>query len=203
MKKLTMVIMAGLILLSCCKTKGDNLISREPLKLEINKKSTVVCFGDSLTYGHGADSIETSFPMLLQKRISIPVINSGVNDDTTADGLKRIERDVLDHDPVIVLIDFGGNDIYNSKPKLSIKEIENNFKEMLRILDNGNMEIFLIRYYNNQMRIFDILFKFDRMLERIQKEYPNVKIIKIFGKAYGAKRSINMILHTPTARGMK
>jgi hypothetical protein len=32
--------------------------------------------------------------------------------------LIRIQKDVIDHNPVIVLIDFGGNDLYNSKPKL-------------------------------------------------------------------------------------
>ncbi len=77
------------------------MITSQPMKLEINENATIVCFGDSITYGHGADSIETSFPMLLQKRITIPVINSGVNDDTTADGLKRIERDVLEYNNII------------------------------------------------------------------------------------------------------
>jgi lysophospholipase L1-like esterase len=92
------------------------------MKLKINENSTIVCFGDSITYGHGADSIETSFPMILQKRINIPVINSGVNKDTTADGVKRIQKDVLDYNPVIVLIHFGGNDLYYPIKKISIKK---------------------------------------------------------------------------------
>jgi lysophospholipase L1-like esterase len=72
--------------------------------------STVVCFGDSLTYGKGRASIEESYPLILQKSINIQVINSGVEYfDTTADGLERIKRDVLAYNPVIVLIGFGGN----------------------------------------------------------------------------------------------
>ena len=190
-----------MLFFSCCKTDGKNVLANKPMKLETNENSTIVCFGDSLTYGHGADSIETSFPMILQKKIIIPVINSGVNDDTTADGLKRIQKDVLDHNPVIVLIDFGGNDLYNSKPKLSIREIENNFKEMIRILDNGNREIYIIRYFNNQMRMFDIFFRFDRMLDRIQKEYPNVRIVKNIWEGVWGKKEFKHDFTHPNSKG--
>ena len=190
-----------MLFFSCCKTDGKNVLANKPMKLETNENSTIVCFGDSLTYGHGADSIETSFPMILQKKIIIPVINSGVNDDTTADGLKRIQKDVLDYNPVIVLIDFGGNDLYNSKPKLSIREIENNFKEMIRILDNGNREIYIIRYFNNQMRMFDIFFRFDRMLDRIQKEYPNVRIVKNIWEGVWGKKEFKHDFTHPNSKG--
>jgi acyl-CoA thioesterase-1 len=190
-----------MLFFSCCKTDGKNVLANKPMKLETNENSTIVCFGDSLTYGHGADSIETSFPMILQKKIIIPVINSGVNDNTTADGLKRIQKDVLDYNPVIVLIDFGGNDLYNSKPKLSIREIENNFKEMIRILDNGNREIYIIRYFNNQMRMFDIFFRFDRMLDRIQKEYPNVRIVKNIWEGVWGKNEFKHDFTHPNSKG--
>ena len=197
------ILMMAVCLLGCCKTNGGNVATKEPMKLTVNENSTIVCFGDSLTYGHGADSIATSFPMLLQEKINIPVINSGMNDDTTAGGLKRIQKDVLEHNPVMVLIDFGGNDIYNSKPKLGIKDIENNFKEMIRILDNGNREIYIIRYFNNQMRIFDIFFRFDRMLNRIQDEYPNVRIIKNVWEGVWGKKEYKYDFTHPNTEGYK
>jgi len=195
------VIILGILFLSCCRTNEKNVIPNEPMKLEINENSTIVCFGDSLTYGHGADSIETSFPMLLQKKISIPVINSGVNDDTTADGLGRIEKDVLAHSPVIVLIDFGGNDLYYPGKKLSIRETENNFREMLRILDDGNREIYILRFFGNQMRFLDIFFRFDRMLDRIQKEYPNVRFIKNMWEGVWGKKEYKYDLSHPNSKG--
>jgi len=195
------VIIMGIIFLYGCNTNGKNVVVNEPMKLEINENSTIVCFGDSITYGHGADSIETSYPMILQKKISIPVINSGVNDDTTADGLRRIEKDVLDHTPVIVLIDFGGNDLYYPKKKLSIREIENNFKEMIRIIDNGNRKIYIIRFFNNQMRFLDIFFRFDRMLDRIQKEYPNVRIINNIWEGVWGKKEYKYDLSHPNSKG--
>jgi lysophospholipase L1-like esterase len=63
-----LVIIMGILFLNCCKTNGENKITHVPNKLEINENSTIVCFGDSITYGKGADSIETSFPMVLQKK---------------------------------------------------------------------------------------------------------------------------------------
>jgi lysophospholipase L1-like esterase len=180
-----------------------NMITNEPKKLEIKENSTIVCFGDSITYGHGADSIETSFPMILQERINIPVINSGVNSDTTADGLKRIERDVLEYNPVIVLVYFGGNDLYYLKKRLSMNKIEKNFKEMIRILDNGDRGIYLIRFFNNQMRFWDFFFRFDRMLGRIQKEYPNIRIIKNIWEGVWGKREYKYDYTHPNSKGYK
>jgi lysophospholipase L1-like esterase len=179
------------------------MIANKPKKLEINGKSTIVCFGDSITYGYGADSIETSFPMILQERINIPVINSGVNSDTTADGLRRIEGDVLEYNPIIVIIYFGGNDLYYRKKRLSINKIENNFKEMIQILDNGNREIYIIRFFNNQMRFWDFFFRFDRMLDRIQKEYPNVRIMKNIWEGVWGKREYKYDYTHPNSKGYK
>jgi acyl-CoA thioesterase-1 len=86
------IFFTSIIILSCCKSNFE-IITIEPMKLNITENSTVVCFGDSLTFGHGSDIIDDSFPMVLQEKIKIPVINSGVNDDTTADGLTRIQKE--------------------------------------------------------------------------------------------------------------
>jgi lysophospholipase L1-like esterase len=200
MRKL--VIIMGILIFSCCKTNGENIITPEPKKLEINEDSTIICFGDSLTYGKGRTSIEESYPMTLQKSINIKVINSGVESfDTTTDGLERIERDVLAYNPVIVLIGFGGNDLYYPPKKLSIKKIENNFKEMIKLLDNRNREIYIVRFFNDEMRFLDIFYRFDRMLNRIQKEYPNVRIIKNIWEGVWGKKEYKYDLSHPNSKG--
>ncbi|MEN8165832.1 MAG: arylesterase [Acidobacteriota bacterium] len=71
---------------------------------------TIICFGDSLTFGTGAGSNE-DYPSRLASLIGAEVINAGVPGDTTADALKRLEHDVLAHNPRIVLITLGGNDL--------------------------------------------------------------------------------------------
>jgi acyl-CoA thioesterase I len=72
----------------------------------------IVCFGDSLTAGTGA-ARGKEYPAQLSRLIRRPVINAGVPGDTTAEGLARLERDVLDRSPRLVLITLGGNDLKN------------------------------------------------------------------------------------------
>jgi len=81
-----------------------------------SKGESIVCFGDSITEGVGADRNE-SYPSLLSERIKLEVINSGVRGHTTRDALKRIKEDVLAHNPKMVIVAFGGNDFLQKIPK--------------------------------------------------------------------------------------
>lgn len=74
--------------------------------------SVIVCFGDSLTHGTGAGE-GMSYPEQLSRKIGRPVINAGVPGDTTESALKRLETDVLELKPGMVLITLGGNDLKN------------------------------------------------------------------------------------------
>lgn len=159
----------------------------ESKPVNINENSTIVCFGDSLTYGHGANSETESWPALLQKRVKIPVINSGRNDDTTADGILRFDEDVILHNPAVVIFDFGGNDLFYPKKKLSYKQIEANFRTMLDKLDLSKTKVYIMRFYNNQMRFFDIFGSFDRMLKRLEKDYDVTIIWDAWSGAWGRK----------------
>ena len=159
----------------------------ESKPVNINENSTIVCFGDSLTYGHGANSETESWPALLQKRVKIPVINSGRNDDTTEDGILRFDEDVILHNPAVVIFDFGGNDIFSLKKKLSYKQIEANFRTMLDKLDISKTKVYIMRFYNNQMRFFDIFGSFDRMLKRLEKDYDVTIIWDAWSGAWGHK----------------
>ncbi len=73
---------------------------------------TIICFGDSLTYGTGAGK-GMDYPSQLAQMIGKPVINAGVSGDTTARALQRLEHDVLSKSPDLVLITLGGNDLKN------------------------------------------------------------------------------------------
>ena len=77
---------------------------------------TIICFGDSLTSGTGAEP-GMDYPAQLSQMISKPVINAGVRGDTTARALKRLQRDVLSKSPDLVLITLGGNDLKNGVAK--------------------------------------------------------------------------------------
>ena len=80
------------------------------------RNQTIICFGDSLTYGTGAGK-DMDYPAQLSRMIGKPVINAGVSGDTTARALQRLERDVLSKFPDLVLITLGGNDLKNGVAK--------------------------------------------------------------------------------------
>ncbi|MGD9327011.1 MAG: arylesterase [Desulfobacterales bacterium] len=88
---------------------------------------TIICFGDSLTFGTGAVP-GMDYPSQLSEMISKPVINAGVPGDTTASALTRLQRDVLSRFPDMVLITLGGNDLKNGVAK------EVAFKNLKRIV---------------------------------------------------------------------
>ena len=73
-----------------------------------NANTVVVAFGDSLTAGYGAAE-GTSYPDVLAKKISRPVVNLGLSGDTAANAPVRLSS-VLAYKPYMVLIEFGAND---------------------------------------------------------------------------------------------
>lgn len=87
----------------------------------------VLAFGDSLTYGTGAAEGE-SYPEVLSGLIGRTVISSGVPGERTAEGLERL-GDVLDmHQPRIMLLCLGGNDMLR---KVDAGETETNLRQMI------------------------------------------------------------------------
>jgi acyl-CoA thioesterase-1 len=101
---------------------------QQPLANLDSPGSTIVCFGDSLTAGYGADPGH-DYPSLLKEKTSLPVINTGVYGNTTADALLRLDKDVLAHDPKIVIITLGGNDFLRG---MTVDETVSN---MTKIID--------------------------------------------------------------------
>lgn len=80
---------------------------------------TIVCFGDSVTEGVPQVHEEDTFVSLVERRLDrraaqiepVVCVNSGVGGENTAEGLARIDEAVLDHQPNLVIIEFGLNDI--------------------------------------------------------------------------------------------
>ena len=87
-------------------------------RLENGGPLRIVCFGDSITgiYFHTGSRI--AYPELLGAALrrlypasNVEVINAGIGGDHTRAALKRMERDVLDHQPHLVTVMFGMNDV--------------------------------------------------------------------------------------------
>ena len=120
-------LIAFIALAGCAKREIKNIDS---------KGANIICFGDSLTFGYGANP-EEAYPPLLAKMINTPVINAGIDGDTSSEAIKRLKSDVLDREPLLVIIEFGGNDFLRKIPQeVSI----NNIKEMIeRVQAKGAM----------------------------------------------------------------
>ena len=72
----------------------------------------VVCFGDSIT--------KRGYPAELGKLLGVDVVNAGAPGNTTTAGLKRMQREVLDLKPRVVIIFFGTNDSRVDAPKVHV-----------------------------------------------------------------------------------
>lgn len=96
-----------------------------------NSNTDIIAFGDSLTYGYGAERDET-YPAYLSKMIGREVVNLGVSGDTSALGLARI-NEINKYSPYMVLIEFSANDFFRKNPK---EATENNLKEIVRQVQN-------------------------------------------------------------------
>jgi len=116
-----------------------------------NQDATLVCLGDSLTAGYGAttpgaDDKSKSYPAFLQTKTTIPVINAGVSGNTTANGLSRVDKDVLSKNPQIVIILLGANDLFQG---ISLNTTKNNLQNILDKVNNGNRKIYLAKFYTD------------------------------------------------------
>jgi acyl-CoA thioesterase I len=100
---------------------------------------TIICFGDSITAGSGANQ-GNDYPSLLSQILGIPVINAGVGGDTTRDALARVDADVLQHNPRMVIIEFSGNDFLRSIPR---EETLDNLDKLIQMIQGAGAMVVL------------------------------------------------------------
>ncbi|MDD5568078.1 MAG: GDSL-type esterase/lipase family protein [Candidatus Omnitrophica bacterium] len=144
------VILGFVVLNGCAKREIKNINS---------KGKNIICFGDSITFGYGVASGE-DYPASLRKILSdTVVINAGVDGDTSVEGLNRINADVLEKNPRLVLIEFTGNDFLKKVPmENTIKNIRKMIEEIQRqgamtAIVDVSAGLFLIEY---RVRLFNL-----------------------------------------------
>ena len=126
-----LIISFAIILAACSK--------QHKIPLSFSSNDVIVAFGDSLTFGYGA-SPQKSYPDILQSLINIKIVNMGQNGATTADSISRLD-DVLEHNPKLVLVSLGGNDMLR---KYSDSSIVNNLSIIIKTLKQKKIEVILI-----------------------------------------------------------
>ena len=127
-----LLLVAGIVLAGCAEQVPD--------LPKLASGDVVLAFGDSLTYGTGARPGE-SYPEVLSTLIGREVVSAGEPGEHTAAGLDRLD-DVLDiHEPAIMLLCLGGNDMLR---KVDPSVIEANLRSMIENARGRGVGVLLI-----------------------------------------------------------
>jgi len=100
-----------ILFLNSCQSKINNITNINSATGE-----QILVLGDSITVGYGLPA-EQAYPYLLTQKLNLPIVNRGVNGNTTTDALARLSEDILTEKPWMVLIGLGGNDFLKKVPK--------------------------------------------------------------------------------------
>ncbi|UYZ85012.1 GDSL-type esterase/lipase family protein [Entomomonas sp. E2T0] len=87
----------------------------------ISSGTTVVAFGDSVTYGYGV-SKEQNYPTRLAVITGWNIINAGVSGERADQAKNRISSVLKQYQPKLVLIEIGGNDFLKRRKEQAVKE---------------------------------------------------------------------------------
>lgn len=121
------------LLLSGC---GDSI----PQLKALSPDAVVLAFGDSLTHGSGAQP-EESYPVLLATLIDHKVVNAGVPGEVSAAGLKRLPGVLDKHQPQLLILCHGGNDLLRRKDPAELKA---NLQAMIREARSRGIDVVLM-----------------------------------------------------------
>jgi len=129
MKKLTYLYLLSIII-SIIDMKGSNINHqrKEPLK---NK---VIFFGNSIT------QVWSDYTNFFSDN---GYINKGISGQTTDQMLLRFKKDVVDEEAYCVVILAGINDLAENNGPISLDEIFENIKSMVKIANENNIKVIL------------------------------------------------------------
>ncbi|WP_432670954.1 GDSL-type esterase/lipase family protein [Flavobacterium sp. SM2513] len=124
----------------------------EQLK-SLRDKNRVVFIGDSIIAGWKEQSLF---------RENLHFINRGINGQTSSQILHRFQADVLDLQPKIVVVLVGTNDIAENNGQITLLEIQNNFRSMIKVAIGNGIPIVLCSllpvseyYWNKKIKPFE------------------------------------------------
>lgn len=163
--------------------------------LSKGKETVLVCFGDSLTSGEGAPPGK-SYPDNLKNYLNVKIINSGIAGDTTSQARLRFQRDVIDHNPDIVIIELGANDYFS---RVSSEETENNLKYMTDELLRKGSIVFIAKFFPKKSIVSFIKSKDKKKYDEMYRELSskdNVFLIEdIWGRVWSKPKYMSDRVH--------
>lgn len=182
-----------LVFLSACGSAPDFT--------PLTENATILAFGDSLTFGYGARDKNDSYPAVLQQLSGHRVINAGISGEETDAGLKRLPQLLKEHQPELLIIMHGGNDILRNR---NPNRTKNNLEKMIRLARKADSQILLVGVprknlfsssaplYAELAETFDLVFEEDLLSDMLRK--PAMKSDQIHLNAEGYRRFAEQIM---------
>ena len=183
-------------------SRASTQVAKSPEKSDSDHKplapakptgETIICFGDSLTFGTGAGK-GMDYPSQLAKMLGKPVLNQGIPGDTTARALGRLDRDVLSKNPAVVLITLGGNDLKNG---LSKDFAFDNLKSIVESIQERGAKVII-----GGVKIPDVDRGFGKAYEELAKQTGATLIPNIYEGILGNPQLMSDPIH-PNGAGYR
>ena len=135
----------------------------------LSTNSTVLAFGDSLTFGYGVKTNE-SYPAKLANLSGLNVINAGISGELSFEGLKRLENLLDKHKPKLLILCHGGNDILRRK---SHDKLRYNIKKMIDLALAKNINVLLVGVPNFYTLGYGMVDLYEELAEEMDTMYED------------------------------
>jgi acyl-CoA thioesterase I len=126
-----LLLLCALLLCSCQKAERLPALAGD---------AVILAFGDSLTYGTGAERSE-SYPEILATLTGRKVINAGVPGEGSEAGRERLAAVLDETRPALLLLCHGGNDFLRRLDRAQLKE---NLRAMVQSARERGIAVVLI-----------------------------------------------------------
>lgn len=162
-----------------------------PMLNTLNNDDPILAFGDSLTFGYGANESQ-SYPAVLSRLTGLTVINEGINGEVSALGLKRLEALLDKHQPQLLLLCHGANDMLQ---KRNLSDMASNLEAMVALAQQRDIAVLLIAVPNTNLLLTPLV-QYQQVADKMNVPLENDLISDILSQP-----SLHSDLIHPNAQG--
>ena len=180
---IVLAIVCGIAALAFFMVRGMN--SKGSVRNYPSGGTDIVAYGDSFVVGYGATQ-GNDFVSLLSKKIGRPIVNLGVNGDTTQRGRDRIGA-IDSYKPQVVLLLLGGNDVLQRVPH------ETTFKNLRAIIGELQERGAIVVLLSVQSNLVGS--GFDNELERIASDMHTAFVPDVLDGRFGDRQYMSDEIH--------
>lgn len=186
MNKKILIALVGIVVI----VAGFIIIKTRPYEIKTpTSGQNIIVFGDSLVEGLGSTA-GNDFVSVISRELNVPVINAGFSGDTTVTSLQRLDEDVLNQNPKIVVILLGGNDFLQ---RIRKETTLSNLRQMIQQIQARGAGVVLVG-------VRKIIYSSD--YEDLARETGSVYVPNILDETYGDKSLMADQIH-PNDAGYK